>query len=56
MPLYDYECDKGHVVEISHRLVDQPEIICTKCITVMKKVLAAPQVSFRGSGFYSTDK
>lgn len=56
MALYDYKCECGNSVEISHPMHWEPEVLCAKCTKVMRKVLFAAGVSFKGSGFYSTDK
>jgi putative FmdB family regulatory protein len=56
MPLYQYKCQCGHIQEITHRMADTPIVHCPQCVAVMIKQLSAPQVTFNGSGFYSTDK
>ncbi len=56
MPLYEYKCECGNTKEITHGFVNEPTILCEKCIKPMTKQFGSPQVGFRGSGFYSTDK
>lgn len=56
MPTYSYECECGASQEIFRSIHDESEVICESCNENMKKKLSAPSVSFKGSGFYSTDK
>jgi putative FmdB family regulatory protein len=56
MPLYEYKCVKcGEHVEIIQRVSDKPYSHCPKCGGEMKKLLSAPAIQFKGSGFYKTD-
>ena len=56
MPLYEYQCQKcGERVEIIQRVSDKPYSHCPKCGGDMKKLISAPAIQFRGSGFYKTD-
>ncbi len=56
MPLYEYQCVScGERVEILQKLSDPPYSHCPKCGADMKKLLSAPAIQFKGSGFYKTD-
>lgn len=56
MPLYEYQCtDCGERVEIIQRLSDPPPAHCAKCNGEMKKLVSAPAIQFKGSGWYKTD-
>lgn len=56
MPLYEYECLKcGKRTEIIQRLDDAPLAACPQCGGEVKKLLSAPAVQFKGSGWYVTD-
>jgi putative FmdB family regulatory protein len=56
MPLYEYQCTNcGERVEILQRVDDPPFGHCPKCGGEMKKLLSAPAIQFKGSGFYKTD-
>ena len=56
MPLYEYQCQAcGERVEVIQRLSDPPYSHCPKCGGDMKKLLSAPAIQFKGSGFYKTD-
>jgi putative FmdB family regulatory protein len=56
MPLYEYQCvNCSERVEILQRASDPPYSHCPKCGAEMKKLLSAPAIQFKGSGFYKTD-
>jgi putative FmdB family regulatory protein len=56
MPLYEYQCTNCRErVEIIQRVSDPPYSHCPKCGGEMKKLLSAPAIQFKGSGFYKTD-
>lgn len=56
MPLYEYQCTAcGERAEILQRVADPPYSHCPKCGGDMKKLLSAPAIQFKGSGFYKTD-
>ena len=56
MPLYEYQCEKcGERVDIIQRVSDKPYSHCPKCGGDMKKLVSAPAIQFKGSGFYKTD-
>lgn len=56
MPLYEYQCTQcGERVEIIQRIADPPPAHCAKCNGDMKKLVSAPAIQFKGSGWYKTD-
>lgn len=56
MPLYEYQCQAcGERVEVIQKFNDPPYEHCPKCGGDMKKLLSAPAIQFKGSGFYKTD-
>ena len=56
MPLYEYQCQLcGERVEVIQKLNDPPYAHCPKCSGDMKKLMSAPAIQFKGSGFYKTD-
>lgn len=56
MPIYEYECTKckSHT-EAFQKLSDKPLTKCKKCRGRLEKVLSAPAIQFKGSGWYVTD-
>lgn len=55
MPIYEYRCENGHVFDMMQRMSEASLTICVKCDAPVKKVLHPVGISFKGSGFYSTD-
>jgi putative FmdB family regulatory protein len=55
MPLYDYRCENEHTFEVMQRMSDDPITECEVCGAAVQRVLHAPAVHFKGSGFYTTD-
>jgi putative FmdB family regulatory protein len=55
MPIYEYKCENGHVFDVMQRISDDPLTECVECGTYVRKVLHPVGISFKGSGFYSTD-
>ncbi len=55
MPIYEYRCDNGHQFDLMRSFSDPPLTECTECGAPVQKVLHAPSIHFKGSGFYNTD-
>jgi putative FmdB family regulatory protein len=55
MPIYEYRCKKGHTVDVMQRFSDDALDSCEVCGAPAQRVLHAPAVHFKGSGFYNTD-
>jgi putative FmdB family regulatory protein len=56
MPTYQYRCrDCGEDLEAVQSFTDDPLTECPNCKGTLRKVFAAPGISFKGSGFYKTD-
>lgn len=55
MPIYEYKCDEGHVFEAFQSINDEPLTACSECGAPARRVLNAPAIHFKGSGFYTTD-
>jgi putative FmdB family regulatory protein len=55
MPIYEYRCDKGHTFDVMQSMSDAPLTNCQVCEAPVQKVLHAPAIHYKGSGFYSTD-
>ena len=57
MPLYEYECSAcGHRFELIQRFADPPPDTCVACGNgPVHKLLSAPAVHFKGTGWYVTD-
>ncbi|HEV2843587.1 MAG TPA: FmdB family zinc ribbon protein [Thermoanaerobaculia bacterium] len=56
MPIYEYECRScGKRTELLQRMDDAPLAACPQCGGEVKKLVSAPAVQFKGSGWYVTD-
>ena len=55
MPIYEYKCENGHVFDVMQRMSEDPLSKCVECGASVRKVLHPVGISFKGSGFYSTD-
>ena len=58
MAYYDYKCqDCDNTVTVSRGMTeDDPGYTCNTCNSTLTRVYSNVGVSFKGSGFYSTDK
>ena len=56
MPLYEYRCKAyGHRFEKIQSFSAPDEKECPVCHGEVERLISAPAVQFKGSGFYSTD-
>jgi putative FmdB family regulatory protein len=55
MPLYEYECDRGHRFERIVKFSDPPIETCPECGATVHKLMSSPAIQFKGSGWYITD-
>jgi len=56
VPLYEYQCKKcKHKFEKIQKFSDRPIKKCPECGGTVEKVMHAPAVQFKGTGWYVTD-
>jgi len=55
MPIYEYKCENGHVFDVIQKMTDEPLRECQECSAPAARVLSAPAIHFKGSGFHNTD-
>jgi putative FmdB family regulatory protein len=56
VPLYEYQCQKcKHKFEKIQKFSDRPIRKCPECGGPLEKVQHAPNVQFKGTGWYVTD-
>ncbi len=55
MPIYEYRCANGHTFELFQSMSEDSLTECVECGADCERVLSAPAVHFKGSGFYTTD-
>ncbi len=54
--IYEYRCNTCNLIKSVERSMYDNEDIPLCCGDLAVRVYASPPVSFRGSGFYTTDK
>ncbi len=56
MPLYEYRCSAcGHRFEKIQSFSAPEQMECVKCGGTSDRLISAPAIQFKGSGFYLTD-
>ncbi|HYB72632.1 MAG TPA: FmdB family zinc ribbon protein [Candidatus Sulfotelmatobacter sp.] len=56
MPIYEYRCTAcQHTFEVMQKFSDRPVKKCPQCKGKVEKLLSAPGLLFKGSGWYVTD-
>jgi putative FmdB family regulatory protein len=54
--MYDYACQTcGHQVEVIHGVHEAGPSICPRCGGPMRKMVSAPAIHFKGSGWAKKD-
>ena len=56
MPIYEYVCQScQHRFEVKQSMSDPPVTSCAHCGQAVTKVISAPAIMFKGTGWYVTD-
>lgn len=55
VPLYEYLCARCGRFEIIQKFSDDPLRACPTCGDEVQKMLSAPAIQFKGTGWYITD-
>ncbi len=56
MPLYEYLCTScGRTLEAFQSFGEAPLAVCDRCGGPLKRLISAPAVQFKGSGWYVSD-
>ena len=56
MPIYEYRCTVcEHTFEVMQKVSDPPVKKCPECKGKVEKLLSAPGLLFKGTGWYVTD-
>ncbi len=56
MPLYEYRCEKcGQLFEVRQKFADEPLRTHENCGGDVHRLLSAPALQFKGSGWYVND-
>jgi putative FmdB family regulatory protein len=55
LPTYEYRCESGHLYEKREGFDAPAKQKCQVCGKKAQRLLSAPPIVFKGSGFYKTD-
>jgi putative FmdB family regulatory protein len=55
VPLYEYQCPTCGRFEVIRKFSDEPLEACPTCGKSIQKLLSAPAIQFKGTGWYVTD-
>jgi putative FmdB family regulatory protein len=56
MPRYDYRCQQcGETFEVKQKFADEPLTVHEKCGGKVERLISAPALQFKGTGWYVTD-
>lgn len=56
MPIYEYKCDRcEEVFEVRQKFADEPLTEHEKCGGAVRRLMSAPALQFKGTGWYITD-
>lgn len=55
MPLYEYQCPNDGRFEVIRKFSDPLLTNCPTCGAEVQKLLSAPAIQFKGTGWYVTD-
>jgi putative FmdB family regulatory protein len=56
MPIHEYQCSRcKNVFELFHKMGEDCEAVCPKCMAPARKMISATSFVLKGSGFYVND-
>ncbi len=56
MPIYEYLChDCAYRFELKQSMKDEPLATCERCGKAVSRLISAPAIMFKGTGWYVTD-
>jgi len=56
VPIYEYQCEVcGHHFEVIQKFSEEPVTSCVVCAGPVRRVLSAPALVFKGTGWYVND-
>jgi len=56
VPIYEYQCEVcGHHFEVIQKFSEEPVTSCVACTGPVRRVLSAPALVFKGTGWYVND-
>lgn len=55
MPIYEYQCSKCGVFEVTQRITEDPLKKCPSCRSKVQKLISSTSFQLKGTGWYVTD-
>src|SRR6266851_9822408 len=55
MPIYEYQCPKCGIFEVTRRITEAPLKRCPTCKAKIERILSRTSFVLKGSGWYATD-
>ena len=55
MPIYEYQCQKCGVIEVTQRITEKALAKCPTCRSKVKKLISNTSFQLKGTGWYVTD-
>ena len=55
MPIYEYQCKKCGVFEVTQRITESPLTVCPTCKGDVHRLISHTSFVLKGSGWYATD-
>lgn len=55
MPIYEYQCSKCGVFEVTQRITEDPLKKCPGCRAKVQKLISNTSFQLKGTGWYVTD-
>ncbi|MSP41461.1 MAG: zinc ribbon domain-containing protein [Deltaproteobacteria bacterium] len=55
MPIYEYQCQKCGVIEVTQRITEKSLAKCPTCKSKVKKLISNTSFQLKGTGWYITD-
>lgn len=57
MPYYEFTCDTCELTSmLTFSINEDKQATCHKCRQPMRRSYSSPAITFKGTGFYTTDK
>ena len=55
MPIYEYQCHKCGVIEVTQRITEKALAKCPTCKSKVKRLISNTSFQLKGTGWYITD-
>lgn len=55
MPIYEYECERCGVFEVTQRITEEPLKRCPTCKGKVHRLISTTSFMLKGTGWYATD-